>query len=348
MTDLDPLLREAMASVRGPVAARPSLSDVRHRARRRNHRRMAVTAVVVTCAGVATTALIIRRDSSGSAATSGSQPIDSAPTASTLYVPVQNYSTTTVIGLPTNKMTITPSSVWQALYNARYDPAGSALTIEPVVQAARDVMPTPEQFGCMTGDCQAMYTYVVWHEFAKMLGFADVAEMKSANPAIDFSIPPVEGAVLLTPYSGVPDATSTSIMTAIASNTGDVSPTTMIGCASSPSAPVVVVANASHVVGTAKWWRDNLAANVPNVPFAAPVNALAQEATSRVLALAGSECEASLIARFTTGTGFEAATLQDLQSLVAAPLPAGTAIVVLVGDDVMSKFTTGVTTTSYG
>ena len=62
MTDLDPMLREAMTHVRGPVNARPSLTDVRRRARRRNRRRMSATVGVVACAGVATTALIIRRD----------------------------------------------------------------------------------------------------------------------------------------------------------------------------------------------------------------------------------------------------------------------------------------------
>ena len=65
MTDLDPLLHEAMARVRGPVDARPSLTDVRRRARRHNRRRMTATVGVVACTGVATAALIIRRDSAG-------------------------------------------------------------------------------------------------------------------------------------------------------------------------------------------------------------------------------------------------------------------------------------------
>ena len=63
MNDLDPLLHDAMARVRGPVDARPSLTDVRRRARRRNRRRMTATVGVVACTGVATAALIIRRDS---------------------------------------------------------------------------------------------------------------------------------------------------------------------------------------------------------------------------------------------------------------------------------------------
>jgi hypothetical protein len=245
-------------------------------------------------------------------------------------------------GPPTVTLTITPSSVWTALYSARYDPAGTALAIGPADQAAGDLMPTPEQFGCTSTECRAMYTYVVWHELAKMVGFGgDVVGMQAANPSIDFSLPPVEGAVLLMPYPAAPDAPTMS------TSTSTTSPTT-ITCDSSSAAPVAVVANASHVVGTAQWWNDMLAADVPSVSFATPVNAIAQETTSRVLALPGFECEASLIASFTTATGVEPATLQDLQSLVAAPLPAGTAIVVLVGDDVMSKFTTGVTTTSNG
>jgi hypothetical protein len=84
------------------------------------------------------------------------------------------------------------------------------------------------------------------------------------------------------------------------------------------------------------------------VNFVEPVNAIAQESTSRVLALAGSECQASLVRKFTTAATVEPATVETLQSLVAQPLPAGTSIVVIVGDDIMAKFTTGVTTTSYG
>ncbi len=345
MTDLDPLLREAMASVRGPIGARPSFSDVRRRARRRNRRHMSVAAGVVACAGVATTALIIRRDSPGTAATSGSEPVDPSPTT-TLYAPGSNHSTTTVIGSFMDKLTISSSSVWDALYSARYDPTGAGLTVEPADQAAREVMPTPEQFGCTSAECRAMFTYVVWHELAKMAGFGgDVVAMKAANPAIDLSIPPIADAVLLTPSSTVPEP-STAIVTG--TMLAGAYTSTTIACDSSSAAPVAVVANASHVVGTAKWWNDMLAADVPIVSFATPVNALAQEKSSRVLALAGSECEASVIARFTTATTVEPATLQDLQSLVAAPLPAGTAIMVLVGDDVMSRFTTGATTTSNG
>ncbi len=208
MTDLDPLLREAMASVRGPIDARPSLGDVRRRARRRNRRRMAVTAGVVACAGVATTALIIRRDSPGTAATTGSEPVDSAVTASTRYMPGANETTTTGYGLPT--MTITPSSVWDALWNAHNDPSGVAVMVAPPDQDAAQRMPTPEQFGCTTNECRAMFTYVVWHEIARTIGFFDVSSMQAANPGVDFSRPPVEGSVLQTVYSEAVTPTTSS------------------------------------------------------------------------------------------------------------------------------------------
>ena len=78
------------------------------------------------------------------------------------------------------------------------------------------------------------------------------------------------------------------------------------------------------------------------------MNAIAQEPASRVLVLAGHECEASLLRKFTTAATVEPVTLETLQSFVAEPLPVGTSIVVIVGDDIMAKFTTGVTTTSYG
>ena len=124
--------------------------------------------------------------------------------------------------------------------------------------------------------------------------------------------------------------------------------TTVLSCGTSAPTPTVLVVNASHVIGTAKWWGDELAANVPSVDFAEPVNAVVQEANSRVLALPGYECEAGLVAGFTAVSTVEPATIEGLQALVAEPLPAGTSIMVLVGDDNMSRFTTGVTTTISG
>ena len=124
--------------------------------------------------------------------------------------------------------------------------------------------------------------------------------------------------------------------------------TTSASCAQAGAPPTVLVINASHSNGTAKWWRDLLAVNVPSVEFADPVNAIAKESTSRVLAVAGYECEASLIRKFTTAATVETETVETLQSLVPQQLPAGTSIVVIVGDDIMANFTTGVTTTSFG
>ena len=214
MIDIDPLLHDAMARVRGPVDARPSLTDIRRRARRHNRRRMAATAGVVACTGVATAALIIRRDSAAPS-TAGSATVDAvdAGPTSTVYIP-SDLSTTTTFGLPA--MTVTASAVWDALWNARFDPSGVGLVVAPADQAAAGVMPTPEQFGCTAPECRAMYNYVIWHEFAIELGFSDVRQMQSANPAIDFSQPPRAGAVLQSAYSSfsVPSSTNPNDQTA--------------------------------------------------------------------------------------------------------------------------------------
>ena len=66
MTDLDPLLREAMARVRGPIDARPSLTDVRRtRPPPQPHRRMAAVGGRWRAPAWPPPALIIRRDGSG-------------------------------------------------------------------------------------------------------------------------------------------------------------------------------------------------------------------------------------------------------------------------------------------
>jgi hypothetical protein len=150
-----------------------------------------------------------------------------------------------------------------------------------------------------------------------------------------------------TTYTAQATTTTSESASAIDAETSSTS-STIPSCGQSTSPPTVLVANASHVIGTAKWWRDELAANVPSVDFAEPVNALAQESSSRVLAMSGYECEASLVAGFTAVAAVEPATFESLQSLVAEPLPVGTSIIVLVGDDNMSRFTTGVTTTING
>jgi hypothetical protein len=211
MTDLDPLLRDAMARVRAPIDAHPSLADVRRRARKRNHQRMAVTASALACTGVATAALIVRRDSTDSSTRGlASEPVDAADDAatSTVYLPGEGASTTTIYGAQT--MTITASTVWDALWNARYDPSGVGLVVAPADQAAADVMPTPEQFGCTSAECSAMFNYVVWHEIAVELGFSDVRQMQGTNPGIDFSHLPREGDTLQSVVSSFAEPAVTS------------------------------------------------------------------------------------------------------------------------------------------
>ena len=190
MTDLDPLLHDAMARIRGPVNARPSLGDVRRRARRRNLRRMGLTAGAVACAGLATTAVVVR-----SAATqSGTASHKTQPSATSPVVVTSSSPPTTIYPAPT--LTIDATSVWYALRGARTDPSGVALDIGPADLAAAKLMPTPQQFGCTTEPCLTLYNYVLWHEMARLLGFVDVYGLQEANPGVDFSQPPQEGDVL--------------------------------------------------------------------------------------------------------------------------------------------------------
>ena len=152
---------------------------------------------------------------------------------------------------------------------------------------------------------------------------------------------------------------SPTINTSLASTTTSERPTTLStpagnttttlgSCGQSASPPLVVVVNASHVNKTGTWWTNLLAANVPGVSFADPVNAVAQAPVSRVLALDGFECTASLVAHFTTGAAVEPATVETLQALVLGALPIGTSIVVVIGNDNLSNATTPATTTSAG
>lgn len=208
MTDLDPLLREAMARVHGPVNTRPSLTDVRRRARRHNRRRMAATAGVVACTGVATAALIIRRDSTGSPAVGIADDTTSpAMTPTTVYLPVEGESTTTSVEGPI-QVVIDPQFVWDALAKGD-DPSRIESVFEPVDQSATTMMPTPEQFGCATDQCRAMFDYVVWHEIARALGFRDLQAMQDMNPTVDFTQLPKEGDVLLSSsYSAANEPTN--------------------------------------------------------------------------------------------------------------------------------------------
>ena len=148
--------------------------------------------------------------------------------------------------------------------------------------------------------------------------------------------PTINTAVATTTTSGQPTVVSTP-----AGNTT----TTLGSCGQSDSPPIVVVVNASHVNKTGTWWTNLLAANVPGVSFADPVNAVAQAHVSRVLALDGFECSAALLAHFTPGTTAELATTESIQALVAGTLSIGTSIVVIIGDDNLPD-TTGATTTS--
>ena len=193
MTDLDPLLRETLARVGPPTDARPSLADVHRRARRHSRRRLAVAAGGLACAGLVATALVVRTDSPVSNGAGPSQLPSSTSSApeSTTSGPMQRGPVTTLYPLPTS--TITPALAWYAMWNARHDPAGLAIAFEPPDQAAAGVMPSPEDFDCVTDPCRALFNYVEWHEIARLLGFHDVSEMQAANPTIDFSLPPHEG-----------------------------------------------------------------------------------------------------------------------------------------------------------
>jgi hypothetical protein len=195
MTDLDPLLREAMARVHGPVNARPSLTDVRRRARRHNRRRMAATASVVACTGVATAALIVRRDSVGSSAVGIADDTTSPAIAPTTMVPLEGGSTTTSMNGPI-QVVVGPQFVWDALAKGD-DPSRIESLFEPVDPSATTVMPTAEQFGCATDQCRALFNYVVWHQIARALSFRDLPAMQDMNPTVDFTQLPKEGDVLL-------------------------------------------------------------------------------------------------------------------------------------------------------
>ena len=124
--------------------------------------------------------------------------------------------------------------------------------------------------------------------------------------------------------------------------------TTASFCDNAGTLPIAVVANASSVNDTATWWTNSLGVDVPDVHFADPVTAVARDDHSRVVALSSSNCEATKLANYTTAGPVESATPEELQALVAGPLPSGTSIVVVIGNDNLSQMTTGVTTTILG
>jgi hypothetical protein len=205
MNDLDPLLHEAMANVKGPVDLHPSIRDVHRRARRHHRRRMVATVGAVACTGVATAALIIRRDSTSSATDSSDLVV-----ASTTYPPFVGGSTTVPVPSQT---TIDAFFVWDALANIHSDPSAAGLAY-PTDDVNADQMPTAEMFGCTTQGCGAMFNYVVWHEIARLLGFFGVPEMQEMNPGVDFGRLPRAGDVLQSVYSsyagGLPATTTAS------------------------------------------------------------------------------------------------------------------------------------------
>jgi hypothetical protein len=220
MNDLDPLLHEAMARVRGPVDARPSVTDVRRRARRHSRRRMTATFGAVACTGVATAALVIRRDSHDTsvAGQTDSTLLGSATTTSGVFLgATPTFPTSTYPFAPTTApfadMTIDAALVWNALAYLPDDPTATGFAAPADVD--RGQMPTAAMFGCGTDACAAMFNYVVWHELARQLGFFDIQPMKGYNPDIDFSQLPREGDVLQMPGFAAPPVNGESTTTTI-------------------------------------------------------------------------------------------------------------------------------------
>jgi hypothetical protein len=156
-------------------------------------------------------------------------------------------------------------------------------------------------------------------------------------------------------YRGSVNTTNTAIATTTIVGLHDIpvvnesaTTTTASFCDSSGALPIAVVANASRVNDTATSWTNSLGVNVVDVHFADPVKAVARADHSRVVALSSFDCEATKIAKYTTGTSVDFVTADELQALVLGPLPSGTSIVVLIGNDNLSQATTGATTTSNG
>lgn len=197
MNDIDPLLHDAMANVKGPVDLHPSVRDVHRRARRHYRRRMVATAGAVACTGVASAALIIRRDATSVSVSSATDSTNLVATPTTTYDPAVGGSTTVPVPAQT---TIDAVFVWDALANIRSDPSAAGL-VYPPDDVSADQMPTAEMFGCTTQGCGAMFNYVVWNEISRALGFFAVQEMQGLNPGIDFGHLPRAGDVLQRVYS---------------------------------------------------------------------------------------------------------------------------------------------------
>ena len=119
-------------------------------------------------------------------------------------------STTTVFGLPA--LTITPSKVWDALFNARYDPSGAGLVVEPADQAAADVMPTAEQFGCSDGRVPGnVQLRRLARDRRRNSASAPSDRCRTINPTIDFSQPPRDGDVVQSIFGSSAETATTVV-----------------------------------------------------------------------------------------------------------------------------------------
>jgi hypothetical protein len=222
MSDLGPLISEAMARVKHPTDARPSISDVHRRARRSNRRRMTATVGAVACTGVATAALLIRRDSDTTRVAT-SADTDGVDGAFASYPPVTSFPlgvepTTTMVPMQPATVVLDAAFVWDALANLQSDPSAIGF-VAPLADPDRSQMPAAETFNCTTDGCVCMLVYVVWHEVARALGFSDVTQMQGMNPGIDFSQLPRTGDVVQAVYSSFFEPTTT--------NPNDETPTTV-------------------------------------------------------------------------------------------------------------------------
>jgi len=202
MSDLDPLISEAMARVKHPTDARPSISGVHRRARRSNRRRMTATVGAVACTGVATAALMIRRDSDSTRTLASGQPDATdagiALTATPAGFDSHHDPADPAVGAPHDRCA--PGLGCPRESGSR--PVGNADGTRPRSRQCRPgQMPTAKMFGCTTDACATLFNYVVWHQIASMLGFFDVQQMRDMNSGIDFSLLPQEGEVLQTVYS---------------------------------------------------------------------------------------------------------------------------------------------------
>jgi hypothetical protein len=224
MTELDPLLREAMARVSHPVAPRPSISDIHRRARRHNRRRMTAMAAALACTGAATTALIIRRDAAGTAAGvpgGNSTTTNSAPAlnpSTTWYgSPTSIYSSFPIGQSVPEAVEVTAELLGEAVFAA--DEAapfsvGQVLTdqqISDLVEYVRSFV----DGGWNGGDGQPvlMRASLLWSAIGSYFGLS-FDELTAMNPGVNFANPPQRGEVIVVRSSdtaGLPYSPTTSV-----------------------------------------------------------------------------------------------------------------------------------------